>query len=66
MPEASKERIGEGLERISYQCYKDLFLISLKVLNYSLLLGTHCLHFAELQKGRCRVCALIVENQVRD
>lgn len=64
MPEAVKKKkkkkgIGEGLERISLQYYKHLFLKSLEVLSYFLLLCTLCAHPIELQKGRSRVYDLI-------
>lgn len=66
MPEAIEESVREGLERISLRHFEQLFLLSIKVLSYFLLLCTHSLHPVELQEGRSRIYAPTAENHVRD
>jgi len=66
VPEAVEESVREGPERISLRHFEQLFLLSMKVLNYFLLLCTHSLHPIELQEGRSRIYALTAENHVRD
>lgn len=55
MPEAVEESTGEGLERIRLWHFEQLFLLSLKVLSYSLLLCTHSPHTIQPQEERCRI-----------
>lgn len=50
MPEAVEESTGEGLERIRLWHFEQLFLLSLKVLSYSLLLCTHSPQLSNCRK----------------